>query len=189
MIALPARRRPVLSVIGNAGNIPDAHRLAAFELGRLAVDRGFRIVCGGMNGVMEAVAQGAHASQRYREGDTMGIGQSYDPAALNPWIDIVIPTGMGLSRNMIVVSSGDIVVALGGGSGTLSEIALAWQIGRKVLAYTGSGGWADRVAGMRLDVRQEDPIEGFEDLQALIDRAWELTGPNLHHGLAQAVSP
>lgn len=167
-------RRPMLAVIGNAGDIPEAQRAAAFELGRRAVDRGFRVVCGGMDGVMEAAAHGAHRSEHYREGDTIGIAMSYRAADLNPWVDVVIPTGMGYARNTIVVSSGDVVVAIGGGSGTLSEIALAWQIQRPILVYGQAEGWAKRLGGLHLDARNDLPIESFDDIEALVDRAWTL---------------
>lgn len=172
-------RRPVLAVIGNAGEIPEAQRAAAFELGRRAVDRGFRVVCGGMDGVMEAAAHGAHTSEQYREGDTIGIAMSYRAADLNPWVDIVIPTGMGYARNAIVVSTGDVVVAIGGGSGTLSEIALAWQIQRPILVYGQAEGWAKRLGGLHLDQRNPLPIESFDDMEDLVDRAWMLAQPSI----------
>ncbi len=170
----PKERRPMLAIIGNAGEIPEAQRQAAFDIGRLAIDQGFRIVCGGMDGVMQAAAQGAHASERYREGDTIGIGMSYRGKDVNPWIDVVVPTGLGFSRNMLVVASGDVVVAIGGGSGTLSEIALAWQIQRPILAYTSSSGWAGKLGGISLDARNAYTIEPFDDVHALVKRAWEL---------------
>lgn len=169
-----ASRRPILAVIGNDSILPDPQHAAAFEIGARAVDRGFRVVCGGYSGVMEAVAQGAHSSDKYREGDTIGVAMSYRAADLNPWIDIAIPTGMGFSRNMIVVSTGDVVVAIGGGSGTLSEIALAWQIRRPVLVYGPTDGWAKRLSGVHLDQRNERPIEAYDSIPELIERAWSL---------------
>lgn len=167
-------RRPMLAVIGNAGQIPEAQKEAAFALGKSAVERGFRLVCGGMDGVMEAAAHGAHHAENYQEGDTVGIAMSYRAADLNPWVDVVIPTGMGYARNAIVVSSGDVVVAIGGGSGTLSEIALAWQLERPILVYGNAEGWAKKMAGVRLDKRNEYAIEGFEDIDALVERAWQI---------------
>src|SRR5690625_41532 len=173
-------RRPTLAVIGNAGEIPEAQRAAAFELGKRAVDRGFRIVCGGMDGVMEAAAHGAHHAARYQEGDTIGIAMSYRAADLNPWVDVVIPTGMGYARNTIVVASGDVVVAIGGGSGTLSEIALAWQIQRPILVYGQAEGWAKRLGGLHLDGRNTLPIASFDDIEALVEHAWGLVQSRDH---------
>lgn len=167
-------RRPMLAVIGNDGDIPEAQRAAAYAIGAAAVDRGFRIVCGGMGGVMAAAAEGAHSAERYKEGDTVGIAMSYYATDLNPWVDVVIPTGLGYSRNMLVVASGDVVVAIGGGSGTLSEIALAWQIQRPILVHGETEGWAKRLGGSRLDQRNEGPIESYGDIDELVDRAWTL---------------
>ena len=167
-------RRPVLAVVGNAGKIPDELEARAQMLGELAVDYGFRIVCGGRDGVMGAVARGAHHAKGRRDGDVIGILPSYDRADANPWIDIVIPTGLGFARNLLVASTGDVVIAMGGGSGTLSEIALAWQLGRPVLAWTGAYGWASKLAGERLDERYNRDVEGFDEIAPMIHRAWEL---------------
>ena len=178
-ISVPSRR-PILSVVGNSGVIPEHQRALAFELGRRAVEAGFRIACGGRDGVMEAVAQGAHAAENYQNGDTVGIGPSYGHEDQNPWIDVVIPTGLGFARNMVVVSTGHVVVAIGGGPGTLSEIALAWQIGRPVVALQGVDGWADHLGEIGVPGRKPAPIEFFSDIGALLDRA---------HALAAAVAP
>lgn len=180
MPVLPPPRRPILAIIGNAGEIAPERRDAAFAIGKAAVEAGFRIVCGGRDGVMLAAAQGAHHASNYREGDTIGIQFGYDLAEANPWIDITIPTGMGYARNMVVVSSAHVVVAIGGGSGTLSEIALAWQIGKPIVAWTGAGGWADKLANTHLDGRFALPIEGFTDVEALILRARELAAGERH---------
>ena len=168
------RRRPILSIVGNSGVIPEHQRTLAFELGRRAVEAGFRIACGGRDGVMEAAAQGAHAAVNYQNGDTVGIGPSYGHEDQNPWIDVVIPTGLGFARNMVVVSTGHVVVAIGGGPGTLSEIALAWQIGRPVLALQGAEGWAEHLADSGAPGQGPVPIELFSDSGALLDRARSL---------------
>ena len=73
-------------------------------------------------------------------------------------MDVVIPTGVGLARNLLVVSAADVVVAVGGGSGTLSEIALAWQLGRPIIALSSCEGWAARMVGERLDERRADEV-------------------------------
>lgn len=180
-IPVPSRR-PILSVIGNSGLIPEHQRTLAFELGRRAVEAGFRVACGGRDGVMEAVAQGAHAAENYQNGDTVGIGPSYGHEDQNPWIDVVIPTGLGFARNMVVVSTGTLVVAIGGGPGTLSEIALAWQIGRPVLALRGAGGWSEHLGDVGAPGQGAVPIESFSDIDALLARARELSnGAALQH--------
>lgn len=171
-------RRPLLAVIGNAGEIPAELTADAEAVGKTAVEAGFRLICGGRDGVMLAAARGAHQAPSYREGDTIGVLPSYRHSEANTYIDIAIPTGFGFARNMIVVSSADVVCAMSGGSGTLSEIALAWQIGRPVLAWSTRGGWAQRLAGERLDNRFDRTIEAFDDVDAMVERALVLAKRN-----------
>jgi uncharacterized protein (TIGR00725 family) len=76
----------------------------------------------------------------------------------NGYCDVVIPTGMGVARNVLVVRSADVVVLVGGGAGTLSEAAYAWQFGKPVIALGGSGGWADRLAGQSIDDMRQDSV-------------------------------
>lgn len=88
------------------------------------------LVCGGLSGTMKAVCQGFKAGN----GLTIGILPSYDKNDANDFVDIVIPTGLGLARNVLVVKSADVVVALPGEAGTLSEIAYALQFGIPVIS-------------------------------------------------------
>ena len=77
-------------------------------------------------------------------GVTIGIIPGYDDRAANPWVDHVICTGIGQARNALVVATGQAVIATGGGSGTLSEIALALRLGRTVILL---GGWSAMLDG------------------------------------------
>lgn len=126
MHALRPRR---VSVIG-AGTC-DANTFAtARRLGELLARQGLDIVCGGLGGVMTAVCQGA----REAGGRTIGILPGDDPAAANPFVDIPVATGFGIARNVLVVKNGEVIVAVSGGAGTLSEIGVALKIGRPVVA-------------------------------------------------------
>jgi uncharacterized protein (TIGR00725 family) len=155
-------RRPVLAVIGSGGLVDPTILAAAETLGQLAIEAGFRLVSGGRDGVMEAASRGARATKSWREGDVIGILPSYDRGQANPFVDVVIPTGLGIARNVVVVATADVVVALAGGSGTLSEIAIAWQLGKPVigldLGLGPTGGWGERAAGTALDDRRGDEI-------------------------------
>lgn len=163
-------RRPTIAVIGDAGVRPGSPAYeSARTLGTLAVDRGFRIVTGGLGGVMEAACRGAHDSHAYREGDTIGILPQDDPNHANPWVDIAIATGMNHTRNALVANA-DAVVAVGGGAGTLSEIAFAWTLRRLVVALDGPG-WASRVAGAPLDRRCRYPDVPDDQIYAAADPA------------------
>jgi uncharacterized protein (TIGR00725 family) len=102
----------------------------AEEVGRGLAEAGVAVVCGGLGGVMEAVCRGAAGAG----GTAIGIvpGDSVEEA--NPFCTQVVATGIGRARNLAVVSSGEVVIAIGGEWGTLSEIGFARAIGRTVVA-------------------------------------------------------
>ena len=172
-------RRIIVSVIGNAASTNPEHPTAyktkwelSFELGKALIDHGFRVLSGGGRGVMRAVFAGAHASKKYREGDTIAITPSYGMETANDFADIVIPTGLDLARNQIVANS-QVVVAIGGGSGTLNEISNAWKMGRLVIAYKNADGWSKKLANNPIDecVRypnMDDRIWGVESAEEVI---------------------
>jgi len=117
----------IVAVIGGA--IPtDVERSKAAELGCLLAEAGFTVICGGGAGVMEAVCSGA----RSKGGRTIGVIPGTDPSEANQFVETVITTGLGTSRNRMIVLSANAVVAVGGGYGTLSEIAYALQAGRPI---------------------------------------------------------
>jgi hypothetical protein len=124
-----ADRPPQVSVIGVGRPDEEAEALAE-EVGRLLAKAGVRVVCGGLGGVMSAVAKGASEAG----GEVIGIVPSADPADANPYCTHVIATGIGKARNLAVVASGEAVIAIGGQWGTLSEIAHAREFGRPVVA-------------------------------------------------------
>jgi uncharacterized protein (TIGR00725 family) len=117
-----------IAVIGKEECTEDEYR-AAMAAGSLIAEGHAVLCCGGRGGVMEAACRGARAAG----GTTVGILP--DTGKGNPYLDVVIRTGMGYGRNAIIVQSGDAVVAIGGGYGTLSEIAIALRAGREVFGY------------------------------------------------------
>lgn len=121
-------RSPRIAVVGERDATPDSVRLAE-EVGRELGRRGAIVVCGGMGGVMLAVAKGCCESG----GLVVGILPGTDVGEANPYVGIPIVTGMGEGRNIIVVRSAQAVIAIGGSYGTLSEIALALRLGRPVV--------------------------------------------------------
>jgi uncharacterized protein (TIGR00725 family) len=98
-------------------------------VGRGLAARGAVVVCGGLGGVMEAACRGAKEAG----GQTVGILPCTDRAAANPFVDTAVPTGLGEARNALVVRAADALIAVGGGYGTLSEIALALKAGKRVV--------------------------------------------------------
>lgn len=121
-------RGPLIAVIGN-GLEDDAHNSYAFDVGCLLAQAGCVVLNGGLGGVMQASAKGAKS----KGGLTIGILPGLDPAAANRYIDIPIPTGMGEMRNLLIVRSASAAIAIGGGYGTLSEIALALKASKPVV--------------------------------------------------------
>lgn len=176
-------RKKIVSIIGpNTENATPEMLDFAVRLGKCLTDKGFRIVCGGREGIMEAVCRGAHSSDAYTCGATIGILPGTDRNQANPWCDIVIPTGIGLARNMIVANTGDVVVALAGGAGTLSEMAYAWQLNRPLVAFTAFGGAAALLAGRTLDNRRTDHIHQADTLEELLQMVCKLaSAPDSHN--------
>jgi uncharacterized protein (TIGR00725 family) len=117
-----------VSVIGASTATPELAKKAE-ELGELLAERGFIVVCGGRSGVMEAVARGV----RRKGGVSIGILPEADRLSAAPDLTYSICSAMGYARNLSVVASGDVVIALGGAWGTLSEIALARNVNRPVI--------------------------------------------------------
>ena len=93
----------------------------AFDVGRGVAERGAVLLCGGMTGVMEHAARGARSAG----GITVGLLPTESVADANEHIEIAIATGLGHARNAVLALTADGVIAIGGGLGTLSEIALA----------------------------------------------------------------
>jgi hypothetical protein len=154
-----------VSVIG--GSSCTAHVAALGEqLGELLAERGCTVVCGGKSGVMDAVARGA----RRRGGRCVGILPGLDRRDAAPDLTFAVATGMGHARNLAVVASGDVVIALGGAWGTLSEIGLARSIGREVVLLES---WTVAAAEGELDGlhRAADAPQAVELALALVGRS------------------
>jgi len=126
-------RAPYVAVVG-PGDASPAELQAAEEVGAGLAAAGAVVVTGGLGGVMEAACRGA----RSRHGTTLGILPGEDRDAANGWVQVAVATGLGELRNGLVVRAADALVAVGGGHGTLSEVALALRIGRPVV---GLGTW------------------------------------------------
>lgn len=120
--------RPLIAVVGGSACSPAEAELAE-DVGRRLAGAGAMVVCGGLGGVMEAVARGV----REAGGLTIGILPGADPHDANAFVDVPLATGMGEMRNALIVRAARAVIAIGGGHGTLSEVALALRIGTPVV--------------------------------------------------------
>lgn len=118
---------PLIAVVGGA-ICTEEEAAWAEEVGRLLARAGVGVVCGGRGGIMAAVCRGAVTAG----GLTVGLLPGNTPAQANPWVQIAIATGLGEARNALVARAGRAMIAIGGGHGTLSEIALACKWGKAV---------------------------------------------------------
>jgi uncharacterized protein (TIGR00725 family) len=119
--------------VGAGVEVDETDRVAE-AVGRGLARAGAVVVCGGLGGVMAAACRGAKAEG----GTTVGILPGLDRAEANPWVDMAITTGLGEARNVLVVRAADVLIAVGGEYGTLSEIAFALKTGTPVV---GVGTW------------------------------------------------
>jgi uncharacterized protein (TIGR00725 family) len=142
-------KRKIIGVIG-AGTAGGDILGMAEETGRLIAEEGCLLICGGMGGVMEASARGA----KQAGGTTIGILPQPDRHTANPYIDIPIATSFGEARNLIIVRTADILIAVGGEYGTLSEIAFALKAEKPVI---GLHTWD--IPGV---IKAESPMEALE---------------------------
>lgn len=119
---------PVVAVVGPGDADLELVTLAE-RVGEELARRSAAVVCGGLGGVMAAACRGAKRAA----GRTVGILPGADRRDGNAWLDVAIPTGLGEARNVLVVRAADAVIAVGGEYGTLSEIAFALKLGRRVV--------------------------------------------------------
>ncbi len=156
-----------IAVVGDSACSAQESKLAE-TVGALLAERGATIVCGGLGGVMEAVCRGAKS----KGGLTIGILPGADASTANPWIDIPIPTGMGEARNAVVARSAQALIAIGGGYGTLSEIAYALKSSIPII---GLNTWS-----LSRNGRQDGSIIRVESATAAVEKAISLA--NRHVG-------
>ncbi len=123
-------KRTIVGVMGPGGGASQKDLENARRLGALVAQQGWVVLCGGRSaGVMDAVCRGAKEAG----GLTVGVLPGEDAGGTSEAVDIAIVTGMGNARNAVNVLSSDVVVACGMGTGTASEIALAFKAGKDVI--------------------------------------------------------
>ena len=152
-------------VIGNNDNgcTPELETIA-YDAGKEVAKSGSVLITGGLGGVMRAACHGAQESG----GITVGIIPQDDSSHANEFCDIVIPSGMGLTRDFLNALSADGVIVIGGGSGTLSEICAAYMHKKPIVALKNSGGTASKYSDTYLDHRKNIKIVGVETPQDAI---------------------
>ncbi len=161
----------IIGVIGDSSCSPEEAKLAE-NVGELLAQRGVIVVCGGLGGVMEGVCRGAKS----KDSLTVGILPGQDSSMANPWVDIPVVTGLGEARNVVVVKSAQAVIAIGGGYGTLSEIAYALKNSIPVI---GLNTWS-----LLRNGREDDSIIKVRSVTEAVDKAISLAKRRKNYEIA-----
>lgn len=154
-----------IGVIGQSGPISEELRAAAFAVGQAVAARGALLFSGGRDGVMAAACHGARSAG----GVTVGILPGDDLREANPYVTVPVTTGLTVvGRSEVLVHAMDACIIVGGGAGTLAEIAVAYLYRKPLVALRGTGGWGDHLAaalvdGRFLDHRRLVPIHYVDD--------------------------
>ncbi len=149
---------------------PEIAYRAAYQVGLEVAKRGALLLSGGLGGVMEAASRGAKDGG----GLVVGIIPQDDKGAANEFCDAVIATGMGFARDFITAYSADVIIVVGGGAGTMIEIAAAYQKKIPIVAVKGTGGMADRLADTYIDDRKIERIFGENTPEKAVITAFAL---------------
>lgn len=167
-----ARKKQILVVGHNGSACTDKHRELARQAGAAIARAGAVLVSGGLGGIMEASCRGAKEAG----GITVGIIPYEDASEANEFCDIVIPTGMGMTRDFINSLSADGLVIIGGGVGTLSEMCAAYMHRKPMVAVRGSAGSADRFVGQYLDQREKVKVLGADTPEEAVRMLLDIIG-------------
>jgi uncharacterized protein (TIGR00725 family) len=153
----------------DSGCTPD-HEKIAYEIGYEVAKSNCVLITGGLGGVMKAASHGAHDAN----GLTVGIIPQDDASFANEFCDVVIPSGMGMTRDFLTALSADGVIVVGGGSGTLSEICAAYIHKKPIVAIRNTGGAADRFIDGYVDHRKIVKIIGVDSPKDAVKKILEL---------------
>ena len=165
-----SKKTQILIIGHNTNGCTDEHSKIAYETGSEIAKTGHVLVTGGLGGVMEAASHGARDSN----GLTVGIIPQADASMANEYCDVVIPTGMGLTRDFLTALSADGIILIGGGSGTLSEICAAYMNKKPMVALRNMGGVNAQFIDNYLDHRQNIKIIGVDTPKEAVDKILEL---------------
>ena len=159
-----AKRRQILVIGHNTNGCTPQHADAAYEVGAAIAGSNSVLITGGMGGVMEAASRGASEAG----GLSVGILPQDDASFANPYCDVVIPTGMGLTRDFLNALSADGIIVIGGGSGTLSEVCAAYMHKKPMVAIRDMGGSVAPYVDGYVDHRKNVRIEGADTPQEAV---------------------
>jgi uncharacterized protein (TIGR00725 family) len=155
---------------GDDGDLSDYALETAENVGKSIARRGGVLVCGGRGGIMRAACKGC----KEEDGITVGILPDSKNEA-NEFVDIALPTGIGHKRNFLVVSSGDVIIAIGGRWGTLNEISFAMIFQKPVILIRGTGGCVDKIIQNNLMQYIESTYYIVDSAEEAVEKAFEIS--------------
>ncbi len=164
------KKRQILVVGNNTNGCTPKHEKIAYEVGAEIAKSDSVLITGGLGGVMAAASHGAHDAN----GLTVGIIPQDDATMANEFCDIVIPTGMGLTRDFLNALSADGIIIVGGGSGSLSEVCAAYMYKKPMVAIRDMGGSVEPYIDGFLDHRKNIKIIGVDTPQNAVKKILEL---------------
>jgi len=170
MWASLARRKQILVIGSGKDHCSETAYDTAYQVGFEVAKRGAVLLTGGLGGVMEAASHGAKDAG----GLAVGIIPQDEKTEANPHCDVVIATGIGFARDFLTAYSADAVIIVGGGAGTMIEVAAAYQKRIPIIAIRGSGGTADRLVDNYLDERKIEIVLGDWSPEKAVDTALRL---------------
>ena len=164
------KKRQILVIGNNTNGCTPKHEKIAYEVGAEIAKSDSVLITGGLGGVMAAASHGAHDAN----GLTVGIIPQDDATMANEFCDIVIPTGMGLTRDFLNALTADGVIIVGGGSGTLSEVCAAYMYKKPMVAIRNIGGSVEPYIDGFIDHRENIKIIGVDTPQEAVKKILEL---------------
>jgi uncharacterized protein (TIGR00725 family) len=164
------KKRQILVIGNNTNGCTPKHEKIAYDVGVEVAKSDSVLITGGLGGVMAAASHGAHDAN----GLTVGIIPQDDATMANQFCDIVIPTGMGLSRDFLNALTADGVIIVGGGSGTLSEVCAAYMYKKPMVAIRNIKSSVEPYIDGFLDHRENIKIIGVDTPQDAVKKILEL---------------
>ena len=164
------KKRQILVIGHNTNGCTPEHEKVAYDVGMEVAKSNSVLITGGLGGVMTAAAHGAKDGG----GLTVGIIPQADPSEANEFCDIVIPTGMGLTRDFLNALTADGVIIVGGGSGTLSEVCAAYMNKKPMVAIRNLNGPVAQYIDGYIDHRENVKIIGVDNAKDAVKKILEL---------------
>lgn len=168
--SIMVKKKQILVIGNNTTGCTPEHEKVAYDIGQEIAKSDSLLITGGLGGIMNACSHGAKDAN----GLTMGIIPQDDPKFANEFCDIVIPSGMGFTRDFLNALSADGVIIVGGGSGTLSEVCAAYMSKKPMVAIRGFDSAISPYIDGYVDHRKNVKIIGVDTAKEAVDKIIEL---------------